>query len=121
MGEMTSTLCLGIVAGLVFGKPIGIVLACWLLVRNQLAALPQGIGWLQLVGAGLLAGIGFTMSIFIAGLAFDDLYYQDISKIAILLAAVISVVLSIIWFQLSHRLSSHYLANVAPISKDSRG
>lgn len=105
MSELTNTLGLGIVAGLVLGKPIGIFLACWLLVRNRLASLPNGINWMQLAGAGLLAGIGFTMSIFIAGLAFDEMQYQDISKIAILVAALLSVLLTFIWFQVSHRLT----------------
>jgi NhaA family Na+:H+ antiporter len=116
MSELTDTLGLGIVAGLVLGKPIGIFLACWLLVRNRLASLPLGINWMQLAGAGLLAGIGFTMSIFIAGLAFDDLHYQDISKIAILVAAVLSVLLSFVWFQFSHRLPIDAVANPTPES-----
>ncbi len=61
---------LGIVFGLVVGKPLGIVLAAWLAVRTGLAALPKGVSWPQLTGVGMLAGIGFTMSLFINELAF---------------------------------------------------
>ena len=61
---------LGIVFGLVVGKPLGIVLAAWLAVRTGLAALPKGVSWPQITGVGMLAGIGFTMSLFINELAF---------------------------------------------------
>ncbi len=61
---------LGVVLGLFLGKPIGITLAAWLAVRARLSALPDGITWIQLNAAGWLGGIGFTMSIFVAGLAF---------------------------------------------------
>lgn len=103
LGDLKGTLSLGIMAGLVFGKPIGIFFACWLLVRHKVAVLPNGIRWSQLIGAGLLAGIGFTMSIFIAALAFHDFREQDIAKVAILLAALISVLLSAAWFGLGYR------------------
>jgi NhaA family Na+:H+ antiporter len=62
---------LGIVLGLFLGKPVGITLAAWLAVRARLSALPDGINWIQLNAAGWLGGIGFTMSIFVAGLAFS--------------------------------------------------
>lgn len=61
---------LGVMFGLVAGKQIGIMGACWLAVKSGLADLPQGVRWLQLWGVTWLAGIGFTMSLFIAGLAF---------------------------------------------------
>jgi NhaA family Na+:H+ antiporter len=67
-----SPIAVGVIAGLVLGKPIGITLASWLAVRGGLASLPSGIGWRTLVGASVLGGIGFTMSLFIAGLAFGD-------------------------------------------------
>src|SRR5215203_2366576 len=65
-----STIGLGVILGLVLGKPIGITLASWLAVRVGIASLPAGIGWRTLAGTGVLAGIGFTMSLFIASLAF---------------------------------------------------
>jgi len=61
-----------VIVGLVLGKPIGISLASWLAVRTGFASLPAGIGWRTLVGAAVLGGIGFTMSLFIAALAFGD-------------------------------------------------
>ena len=94
-----SSLGLGIMLGLLVGKPVGIFGACWLLVRKKIAELPRGVSWNKMIGAGLLAGIGFTMSIFIVGLAFKDGEVQDTAKIAILVSALISVLLSFIWFR----------------------
>jgi NhaA family Na+:H+ antiporter len=65
-----STVGLGVILGLVLGKPIGITLASWVAVRVGVASLPAGIGWRTLAGTALLGGIGFTMSLFIASLAF---------------------------------------------------
>lgn len=70
---VSGPLALGIAAGLVIGKPVGVVLACWLSWRAGLARLPQGAGWAQIWGVGALCGIGFTMSLFLGGLAFDGL------------------------------------------------
>jgi Na+:H+ antiporter, NhaA family len=67
---LASTIGLGVILGLVVGKPIGITLASWLAVRAGVASLPAGIGWRTLAGTALLGGIGFTMSLFIASLAF---------------------------------------------------
>ena len=69
-GMIHEPVTLGIVFGLVIGKPLGIVLAAWLAVRAGLATLPKGVSWPQLTGVGMLAGIGFTMSLFINELAF---------------------------------------------------
>lgn len=102
LGEVwSSTLGLGVMAGLLAGKPLGIFLACRAMVRNNVAQLPKGINWSQLFGAGIVAGIGFTMSIFITGLAFTDPKYQDISKIAILFAALLSIIAGVGWFRLA--------------------
>ena len=70
------------------------------MVKMKLAEMPRGITWKHMTGAGILAGIGFTMSIFITCLAFSDPVHQDIGKLAILIAAVISIVASAIWFSL---------------------
>lgn len=67
-----SPVTMGIIMGLVLGKVTGITAFAWLAVRLGWAALPAGAGWADLAGAGLLAGIGFTVSLFITGLAFDD-------------------------------------------------
>jgi NhaA family Na+:H+ antiporter len=82
----------GILAGLVLGKPLGILLFCWLVVKLGWGSLPEHVGWTQMMGIGLLAGIGFTMSIFIAMLAFDTPAVQDMAKIGVLLASLIAIV-----------------------------
>ena len=83
-------LILAIVLGLVLGKPVGIVLACMLAVRMGLAARPAAFSWRQLTGAGVLAGIGFTMSLFIAHQAFPDPAVFAAAKQAVLVASKIS-------------------------------
>ncbi len=90
MGSMTEPITLGIVAGLVIGKPLGVALASWSLVRVNLAALPSGVSWRQLIGVGCLAGIGFTMSLFIANLAFDATPLLSLAKLGILAGSLIS-------------------------------
>lgn len=87
---------LGIMAGLLLGKPIGILLFCWLLIKTKYTSLPEGLQWKQLAGAALLAGIGFTMSIFISNLAFSDPMMISYSKIAVLIASLIATVLGLI-------------------------
>jgi NhaA family Na+:H+ antiporter len=64
-----SPVALAVLAGLVVGKPVGIVLASWAAVKAGVARLPEHVSWKVLIGAGCLGGIGFTMSLFIAGLA----------------------------------------------------
>ncbi|MET0466997.1 MAG: Na+/H+ antiporter NhaA [Chitinophagaceae bacterium] len=99
MDALNSPLSWGIIAGLVIGKPVGILLASWLVVKNKKAELPQHVSWMQLTGAGLLAGIGFTMSIFIAVLAFADTATQDQAKVAVLVASVTAIVLAMVWLR----------------------
>lgn len=94
IGSLLDTLLnpvgMGIILGLVFGKQIGIMLFAALAVRFGLAELPQGVTWRHIWGAGWLAGIGFTMALFIDSLAFEDVAMQDTAKVAILVASVIS-------------------------------
>ncbi|MEO8660834.1 MAG: Na+/H+ antiporter NhaA [Bryobacteraceae bacterium] len=81
-------LTLGVIFGLLLGKPLGISLASWLAVRTGLAALPSGVTWSHIHGTGWLAGIGFTMSLFIAGLAFADPALLNMAKVGILVASL---------------------------------
>jgi NhaA family Na+:H+ antiporter len=81
---------LGVILGLVAGKPLGITLASWLLVKAGLATLPPALGWRHLHGAAWLGGIGFTMSLFIAGLAFEGPPLLPVSKLAILIASLLA-------------------------------
>lgn len=97
IGEVaTHPLTLGIVLGLFVGKQIGITGSTWLAVRLGLGALPEGARWRVLWGGGALAGIGFTMSIFIASLAFADPYQLDLAKIGIVAASLLSALLGIL-------------------------
>ncbi len=91
---------MGIIFGLVIGKPLGIYLACRLLVGIKIAHLPSNVKWKQVFGMGTLAGIGFTMSIFTTMLAFSETGMRDIAKISILTSVVVSVVLSYLYFHL---------------------
>jgi NhaA family Na+:H+ antiporter len=87
----------GIMAGLFIGKPLGICLACYWMIKRKWANLPSQTNWHQLIGAGILAGIGFTMSIFISMLAFTDHIVQDIAKIAVLVSSVFSMIVGYLW------------------------
>ena len=88
--SVVAPVSLGVIFGLVIGKPIGIVLFSWLATWTRLAAMLDGIGWRQIVGVGMLGGIGFTMSLFIANLAFGDGTALETAKVGILLASVVS-------------------------------
>ncbi|MCB6182608.1 Na+/H+ antiporter NhaA [Leeia sp. TBRC 13508] len=92
---------MGIIAGLVLGKPLGIVLFTLIARLAKWVELPEGASWSQVIGVGFLAGIGFTMSIFIAGLAYPDEATLALAKSGILLASVIAIVLGVIWLLLS--------------------
>jgi NhaA family Na+:H+ antiporter len=83
----------GVLAGLVVGKVVGITAFSWLAVRLRAGVLPDSVRWPQLAGVGALGGIGFTVSIFVTGLAFDDPVLQDRAKVGILLASVVSALL----------------------------
>ena len=92
-----SSLSYGIIAGLFLGKPLGILLACWCITRLKWGRLPEGVSWMQMAGIGILAGIGFTMSIFISMLAFTDQSMQDMAKVGVLLASLLAIVTGYLW------------------------
>lgn len=81
---------MGVILGLCIGKPLGITLFSWLSVKSGLCRLPEGAGWKHITGVGLLGGIGFTMSIFIALLSFSDPSWLPIAKFSVLTASLIS-------------------------------
>jgi Na+:H+ antiporter, NhaA family len=87
---LTSPVAFGIVAGLVLGKQLGITLFAWLAVKSGVSELPRGVGWRHVYGAGWLAGIGFTMSLFISDLGFSDASLVDEAKLGILAASLIA-------------------------------
>ncbi|MCA9132020.1 MAG: Na+/H+ antiporter NhaA [Planctomycetales bacterium] len=92
--DLSHPISLAIVCGLVFGKPLGIILFSWVAVRLGLAQLPSNINWSILFAAGCLAGIGFTMSLFIAGLAFGS-DVLDTAKVGVLVGSAASAALGI--------------------------
>ena len=83
-----SPIAIGIALGLLLGKPVGITLASLLAVKSGLADLPGGVVWRHIFGVSFLGGIGFTMSLFIAGLAFPDIAVLDVAKIGIFAASI---------------------------------
>ncbi|MFC7524223.1 Na+/H+ antiporter NhaA [Parapedobacter sp. GCM10030251] len=87
---LASPLGLGIIAGLFIGKPLGIALLSWIAVKSGLSELPKGTNWPQVIAIGLMGGIGFTMSIFIALLSFAEPAHQIEAKFAILIASALS-------------------------------
>lgn len=94
VGEAISgNVSLGIIAGLVIGKPLGIFLLAFIACKVGIAALPRGVTWKHIVGAGMLGGIGFTMAIFIANLAYKgNAEHLEHAKLAILIASAISAI-----------------------------
>ena len=92
---LASAVPLGIIAGLVIGKPFGIGVASWLAVKLGLATLPEGVSWRHVVGTAFLAGIGFTMALFISGLAFPGTELGSEAKLGILLASLVAAVIGI--------------------------
>jgi NhaA family Na+:H+ antiporter len=114
--SLSSSVAMGVIAGLVIGKPIGIFLFSRLLVGLKIAHLPNHVNWRMILCMGTLAGIGFTMSIFTTALAFKDEGLKDISKIAILISVITSVVVSWVNFMTVQRKRVSIPAIVNPVS-----
>jgi NhaA family Na+:H+ antiporter len=91
-GSIISPLSAGILFGLLLGKPIGITLFSWLAVKLKLSRLADGVKWAQVWGIGQLAGIGFTMSIFMALLSFADAELQSQAKFTILVTSILAAI-----------------------------
>jgi len=99
---LTNPIVLGVTLGLILGKFVGIVGACWLFLKLGLSQLPAGVRFTQLAGVALLAGIGFTMSIFVAELAYASTHpdYLVMAKVGILSASVIAGLAGYSWLRL---------------------
>lgn len=97
----------GIYMGLILGKPLGITLFSLTAITIDFCSLPIGTNWRHLLGAGMLGGIGFTMSIFVTLLAFDDKQFIDSSKIAILISSTIAALLGYSWLSFVLNKSSN--------------
>jgi NhaA family Na+:H+ antiporter len=102
-GNGVPALIPGIFLGLLLGKPIGIFLMSFLAVKLRLADLPAGTRWMQILGVGVIGGIGFTMSIFIDNLAFTDPAYIDLGKATILITSVVAAVCGLIFVGMTTR------------------
>ncbi len=100
-GNIFSTLSIGIILGLVLGKPLGIILSTWILVKGKLSPMLSGVNWKMMIGLGLVAGIGFTMSIFIATLSFDREAQANTAKLAVLAGSIIAVLAGTILLQIN--------------------
>ncbi|TKS58680.1 MAG: sodium:proton antiporter [Nitrospira sp.] len=101
MYNMTSTNSVGIIAGLILGKPLGVTFLCFVAGASGLCRLPPDLNWRHISGAGILGGIGFTMSIFIANLAFvENTQTTNASKMAILFASLIAGTAGFLWLKL---------------------
>jgi Na+:H+ antiporter, NhaA family len=92
---------LGIMLGLLLGKPLGVWLFCLIAVSFGISKLPKGLNWSSIIGVGLLAGIGFTMSMFITVLAFEDASMVIDSKIAILVASTVAAIIGYFFLRFS--------------------
>lgn len=116
LGQLTHSVPLGIALGLILGKPIGVMLFSWLGVKLGLARLPDNVDWRQVFGVALLCGIGFTMSLFIGGLAFTGMEKGFDERLGIVLGSVISGLLG--YFYLKKVLPQSVLESRAINPKD---
>ena len=90
----------GVMLGLLLGKPLGIMLMSFIIVKSKLASLPENVNWFHMLGASILGGVGFTMAIFVANLAFTDEMHIATAKLAILAASLIAGVLGFVFLLL---------------------
>lgn len=95
LGALPTAVPLGIMLGLVLGKSVGIGLASWVAVKTGLAELPEGSTWRHLIGTAFLAGIGFTMALFISGLAFAGSHFEREAQLAILIGSLLAAAIGI--------------------------
>jgi NhaA family Na+:H+ antiporter len=100
---ITSGVTLGVVTGLVVGKTVGVTVFTWIATKVGITRLPEGVGWGQLVGVATLAGIGFTVSLFITSLAFQTQPVQDAAKVGILVASLLAGLLGALLLARSRR------------------
>ncbi len=95
--SISAPVTLGVIFGLVLGKFIGISGSCWLVLKLGWGKMPQGMNWRHITGAAWLGGIGFTMSLFIGGMAFSDPQQFEDAKLGILLSSLIAATLGLTW------------------------
>lgn len=103
LGDLFAPVPLGVAAGLVIGKQLGVFGATWLTVRTGLAQLPSGVNWMHIYGVSCLAGIGFTMSLFIGSLGFDDPALMNGVRLGVLSGSAISAIAGYVALTLAQR------------------
>ncbi|HEY3256024.1 MAG TPA: Na+/H+ antiporter NhaA, partial [Polyangiaceae bacterium] len=96
MAGSGATVSVAVVLALLLGKPVGVVASCALALWGKLAVLPQGVGARHLLVLGVVAGIGFTMSLFLAQLAFDDQALLGAAKLGVLAASALALILGLV-------------------------
>ena len=111
LNAVANPISIGVAAGLIIGKFIGILAFCWLMVKLKISTLPDGANWKHICGVALLAGIGFTMSLFISGLAFKNPVFIDQAKYGILIASIFAGVLGTIILNRIGKLGSKPIVN----------
>ncbi|RAW00905.1 Na+/H+ antiporter NhaA [Pseudochryseolinea flava] len=99
--QLGNTIGVGIMIGLLIGKPLGIIGFTWIAVKTNVGKLSQSLTWKHIIGAGFLGGIGFTMSIFISLLAFSDSVLIDQAKIAVMIFSVIAGLIGFFWLKVN--------------------
>jgi NhaA family Na+:H+ antiporter len=92
---------MGVLCGLILGKPLGISLFSWISLKLKIASLPNRTTFSYIIGAGILGGIGFTMSIFISMLAFEEVDSQNLSKLAVLIASFMAALIGLLYLHLN--------------------
>ena len=101
MDMILHPISIGITVGLIGGKFLGITLFSRLMVRFKLASLPEGVEWKHIYGISFLAGIGFTMSMFISELAFNEDEYKEIAKVGIMCASLLAAIIGMVWLSVA--------------------
>lgn len=127
VGAMLSNPALfGVFFGLLLGKPIGIMLASFILVKTKLVTLPENVNWMHMLGAGILGGVGFTMAIFVANLSFTDPDLIACAKLGILSASLLAGVLGFAFLAIQARRAHHAgvsfiaIGNVNDVNRQTR-
>lgn len=104
---ISEPVAMGIFLGLVVGKPLGVIIFSFIATKFLGASLPRGCGWLEMAGVGLLAGVGFTVAIFIAGLALEDPHHVEHAKLAILMASLTAGIIGYVFLVLRDGSHTH--------------
>lgn len=100
---LTNTALYGVFFGLVLGKPLGIMLASFVVIKTKIASLPTNATWMHMLGAGILGGVGFTMAIFVSNLAFSDAEVTTAAKLGILTASAVAGIAGYLFLMIQAR------------------